>query len=211
MREQGSEQYYTFLQRNVTTPGNSALGWGIQFNYSLSGQTIADRGLARAELRATDAGMANLLSDLYGPLRVPGTAEHVLSISSTASMKARAIRWEVHLDGTRLIRTETASIAFRHLLFEANRRAIDDRLQRRQRRRAIPGLDVAQVDLAFGVRRRGVDRLAALDDADVDGDATRQVGQAVHGDDLVRQLADGADALLEVAAGMGGLAGDLEG
>jgi hypothetical protein len=38
-----------------------------------------------------------------------------------------------------------------------------------------------------------------------------QVGQLVHGDDLVRHLADGADALLEVAAGVGGLARDLEG
>ena len=33
----------------------------------------------------------------------------------------------------------------------------------------------------------------------------------MHGDDLVRQLADGADALLEVAAGVGGLARHLEG
>lgn len=79
------------------------------------------------ELRATDAGMADLLGDLYAPLRVPGTAEHVLSISSTAPPPASASpRWEVHLDGTRLIRTEAASIAFRHLLFEANRHAIDD-------------------------------------------------------------------------------------
>jgi outer membrane protein len=63
-REQGSEQYYTFLQRNVTTPGNSAIGWGVQFNYSLSGGTIADRGLARAELRATDADIAGSLTVL---------------------------------------------------------------------------------------------------------------------------------------------------
>lgn len=58
MREQGSEQYYTFLQQNVQTPGNSALGWSVGFNYSLSGSSIADRGLARAELRATDADIA---------------------------------------------------------------------------------------------------------------------------------------------------------
>ena len=79
------------------------------------------------EIRATDAGLAQLLTDLYAPLRVPGTAEHVLSISSTAPPPAAgSTRWEVHLDGTRLIRTEAASIAFRHLLFEANRHAIDD-------------------------------------------------------------------------------------
>jgi len=58
MREQGSEQYYTFLQQNVQTPGNSALGWRVSFGYSLSGRSIADRGLARAELRATDADIA---------------------------------------------------------------------------------------------------------------------------------------------------------
>lgn len=83
------------------------------------------------ELRATDAGMAKLLDDLYAPLRVPGPAEHVLSISSTTQDPRSAdgpggTRWELHLDGTRLLRTEAASIAFRHLLFEANRHAIDD-------------------------------------------------------------------------------------
>jgi hypothetical protein len=92
------------------------------------------------ELRATDADMVALLADLYAPLRVPGPAEHVLSISSTTRDPRRAngpaeiggrpsagrgARWEVHLDGVRLILTEAASIAFRHLLFEANRHAID--------------------------------------------------------------------------------------
>src|SRR5581483_12396015 len=71
--------------------------------------------------------------------------------------------------------------------------------------------DVAQVDLALGARRRRVDGLAALDEADVHGDALPQVGELVHGDDLVRHLADGADALLEVAPRVGGLAGHLEG
>ena len=82
---------------------------------------------------------------------------------------------------------------------------------RRVQRAPLLGLDVAQVDLPFRERRRGVDGLPALDQADVDGDAALQVGQLVQGDDLVRQLADRADALLEVAAGMRGLAGDLEG
>lgn len=78
------------------------------------------------ELRATDADMVTLLRDLYAPLRVPGPAEHVLSISSTRQdPRSAGARWEVHLDGVRLIRTEAASIAFRHLLFEANRHAID--------------------------------------------------------------------------------------
>ncbi len=71
------------------------------------------------ELRSTHAGIARLLNELYASLRIPGTAEHVLSISSSGT------RWEVHLDGVRLLRTEAASIALSHLLFEANRQAID--------------------------------------------------------------------------------------
>lgn len=100
-REQGSEQYYTFLQRNVTTPGNSALGWGIQFNYSLSGRTIADRGLARAELRATDADIAGSLTVLETLVRQQylnvlqaqaqvALARHVLDRSSETLNLARA-------------------------------------------------------------------------------------------------------------------------
>ena len=63
MREQGSERYSPELASIlpspiVTTPGSSSTGWGIAFGYALSGQIIADRGLARAELRATDADIA---------------------------------------------------------------------------------------------------------------------------------------------------------
>src|SRR3990172_6396562 len=52
-REQGAEQYYSFLQRSVPTPGNNATSWGVSLDYTLSGQTFAARGLARSELRAT--------------------------------------------------------------------------------------------------------------------------------------------------------------
>ena len=101
MREQGSEQYYTFLQRNVTTPGNSAIGWGVQFNYSLSGGTIADRGLARAELRATDADIAGSLTVLETLVRQQylnvlqaqaqvALARHVLDRSNETLNLARA-------------------------------------------------------------------------------------------------------------------------
>jgi outer membrane protein len=58
MNQQGSQQYYTFLQRNVSTPGNQLLGWDLSIGYNLSGQTVADLGLARAQLRATDADIA---------------------------------------------------------------------------------------------------------------------------------------------------------
>jgi len=100
-REQGSEQYYTFLQRNVTTPGNSALGWGIDFNYSLSGRTIADRGLARAELLATDADIAGSLTMLETLVRQQylnllqaqaqvALAQHVLGRANETLNLARA-------------------------------------------------------------------------------------------------------------------------
>jgi outer membrane protein len=69
MMEQGSEQYYAFLGRNVTTPGNSAIGWGLSFGYQLSGQTIADRGLARAQLHATDADIAGSVTLLETSVR----------------------------------------------------------------------------------------------------------------------------------------------
>lgn len=68
-RQQGSSQYFSFLQRSVTTPGTSSLGWDLSFDYSLSGQTIAARGLARAELRATDADIAGALTALEAIVR----------------------------------------------------------------------------------------------------------------------------------------------
>jgi outer membrane protein len=69
MMEQGSEQYYTFLGRNVTTPGNSAIGWSFRLGYQLSGATIANRGLARAQLRATDADIAGSATFLETSVR----------------------------------------------------------------------------------------------------------------------------------------------
>ena len=69
MRQQGSSQYYSFLQRTVTTPGTQSLGWDISFGYNLSGQTFADRGLARASLRATDADIAGAATLLETSVR----------------------------------------------------------------------------------------------------------------------------------------------
>jgi hypothetical protein len=73
-------------------------------------------------MRADDARMTALLDDLYAPMATTGEAEHVLSLHA-AGTEARP-RWEVHLDGVRLLRTRAASIAFRHLLWEANQQAI---------------------------------------------------------------------------------------
>jgi hypothetical protein len=75
------------------------------------------------DLRAEDARMTDLLDDLYAPLRRPGEAEHVLSVRAAGNHTRPS--WEVHLDGVRVLRTRAASIAFRHLLWEANQQAIE--------------------------------------------------------------------------------------
>jgi hypothetical protein len=67
--------------------------------------------------------MADLLHELYEPLRAPGEAEHVLSVRAAGD--GDRPWWEVHLDGVRVLRTRAASIAFRQLLWEANQQAID--------------------------------------------------------------------------------------
>ena len=75
---------------------------------------------------------------------------------------------------------------------------------------AVGGLHVAQVDLALRPGRDGVHALPARDQADIQGDAALQIGQRMDGGDLRRQFADGADPGLEIAAGMGRLALDVE-
>ncbi len=101
MRQQGSSQYYSFLQRTVSTPGTQSLGWDISFAYSLSGQTLADRGLARASLRATDADIAGSATLLETTVRqyyinvlqaraLVTLAEHVLDRANETLNLARA-------------------------------------------------------------------------------------------------------------------------
>ena len=85
-----------------------------------------------------------------------------------------------------------------------------DRFDGGQHAVAVGGIDIAQVDLARSRGRHRVHRLPAFDHADIDGDALGEIGERVQGDDLVRDFADGAGALLEIGAGMGGLAGDGE-
>jgi hypothetical protein len=74
-------------------------------------------------MRADDSRVVDLLTDLYAPTAAAGEAEHVLSFRSTAPGGRRS--FELHLDGVRLLRTPAASIAFRHLLWEANQQAIE--------------------------------------------------------------------------------------
>lgn len=70
-------------------------------------------------MRVPDDDLARYLTDLYAPLAATGEAEHVLTLSESAGGHT------VHLDATRLLETPARSIAFRTLLWEANRQAID--------------------------------------------------------------------------------------
>jgi hypothetical protein len=74
-------------------------------------------------IRTDDAELSRYLSDLYEPLHAPGAAAHVLSLSRPA--EPGPPRWAVHLDARRVITTPAPSIALDHLLWEANRQAID--------------------------------------------------------------------------------------
>ena len=84
---------------------------------------------------------------------------------------------------------------------------VPDRADAGHRHVAIGAGEKAQIDLGFGRRRHRVDRLAAAHQADVDRDAARNIGQRMQRRDLSRELLDRADALLEIGAGMRGLAG----
>jgi len=87
-----------------------------------------------------------------------------------------------------------------------HRRRGDNFLDRGQRPGAVGGFDVAHVDLALGIRRGRIDRLAAGDQPDIEGDALGKIGQRMDLHDLVREFADRADALGKIAAGMRRLA-----
>ncbi len=79
-------------------------------------------------LRTPDAALAEYLTALYAPLQVEGTAEHVLTLSSTgadARTDEQRGPWAVHLDATRILATPAPSVALHYLLWEANRQAID--------------------------------------------------------------------------------------
>lgn len=52
---QGGEQFSPLFGRLFQMPGNTSTGWDFGVNYQLSGTTLAQRGLARAELHATEA------------------------------------------------------------------------------------------------------------------------------------------------------------
>jgi hypothetical protein len=74
-------------------------------------------------MRVPDPTLAAYLTELYAPLRVPGVATSVLTLSQRGS--GDDTRYAVHLDATRVVTTPAPSVAFHYLLWEANRQAID--------------------------------------------------------------------------------------
>jgi outer membrane protein len=72
-----------------SSPVGSTLAGGIGFSYSLSGATISNRGLAAAELRATDEDIANALTVLETSVRTQYLA--VLEAQAQAAVAHRAL------------------------------------------------------------------------------------------------------------------------
>ena len=161
---------------------------------------LAADGADGAERRAADARGEARIGAAAGELAVERPAEILHRRPVGVEQRLRALvldeRLELALDRER-------RRGARH------GRAGDDLLDAAHGVGAVRRRDVAQVDLALGRGRDGVDRLPAGDQPDVHRRAARDVGDRMQRDDLVRELADGAHALLEVAAGVGGLAGDL--
>jgi outer membrane protein len=52
-----------------TSPANTGSSWSLGFNYSLSGSTIANRGLTQADSRATESDIAGALTTLETNVR----------------------------------------------------------------------------------------------------------------------------------------------
>jgi hypothetical protein len=75
-------------------------------------------------MRTPSPELAEYLTGLYAPLHAAGTAQHVLTLSTTGTADVPGV-WSVHLDATRVISTPAPSVAFHYLLWEANRQAID--------------------------------------------------------------------------------------
>lgn len=62
----GTQNFSGFV---VETPGNQTRGYSLDFGYRFSGATLANRGLAQAELRATDQDIAGAMTVLETQVR----------------------------------------------------------------------------------------------------------------------------------------------
>ena len=74
-------------------------------------------------IHSPDPTVIDLVDELYGPLRISGEARHALFLGPAPARDHPG--YFAALDGSMLVRTPARSIAFAHLLFEANQQAIE--------------------------------------------------------------------------------------
>lgn len=86
-RGSGGSQFFQGIL--FTPPGSSQQSASVNLNYNLSGATIANRGLARANLRATDQDIAGALIGLETVVR--SQYLNVLQANAQADLARRAL------------------------------------------------------------------------------------------------------------------------
>lgn len=74
-------------------------------------------------VHSDDPTLIELVDELYAPLQRSGDAEHALLIGQSGSAERPA--YFVALDGEVIVRSPAATVAFSHLIFEANQQAIE--------------------------------------------------------------------------------------
>ena len=73
-------------------------------------------------IHSDDHEVVSLVNDLYAPLRTTGRAQHALLLGTAA--RGGRPGYFAALDGEMIVRTPARSVAFAHLVFEANQQAI---------------------------------------------------------------------------------------
>ena len=74
-------------------------------------------------VHSPDPTVVELVDELYAPLRVSGDARHALFLGPAPAQNRAG--YFTALDGSVMVRTPARSVAFAHLMFEANQQAIE--------------------------------------------------------------------------------------
>ncbi len=74
--------FVTGIPTPFTSPANTGASWQLQLNYSLSGATIANRGFAAAQARATDADVSGALTTIETTVR----AQYLILLQARAQV-----------------------------------------------------------------------------------------------------------------------------
>ncbi len=94
-------------------------------------------------IHSPDPTLVDLVDELYAPLRIAGDARHALFLGP-APTRGRA-GYFTALDGSVLVRTPARSVAFAHLLFEANQQAVEQTVGMARLHASAAALDDAAV------------------------------------------------------------------